>query len=98
MRLAKEPAINLTPEEWLPYEELIQRFEQAWEDGNRPALRDYLPPGGDWPWAALVELAHADLEYRLHAGESGRVEEDWQLYPDLIEHVAPAVGPVLATN
>jgi tetratricopeptide (TPR) repeat protein len=96
MQAMKESAIDFSAEEWLPYEQLIQRFEQAWEEGSRPALEAYLPPGGNWPWAALLELVHADLEYRLKAGEAARVEEYWQVYPSLTEHAGAAVDLILA--
>jgi tetratricopeptide (TPR) repeat protein len=96
MQAMKESAIDFTAEEWLPYEELVQRFEQAWEEGSRPVLEDYLPPGGTWPRAALLELVHADLEYRLKAGEAARVDAYWQMYPALTEHVGAAVDFILA--
>ncbi len=91
MPLENQPALDLKPEDWLPYEELVQTFEQAWADGKRPALEDHLPPGGDWPWAALVELVHAELEFRLKAGEAVRVEEYWRRYPRLHEETAAAL-------
>src|SRR5262249_42395493 len=83
MSSANERAVELAPEEWLPYERLIQRFEQAWERGLRPALDDYLPAGEAQPWAVWVELLHTDLEYRLKAGEAVRVEEYLGRYPEL---------------
>ncbi len=87
----RQLALDLKPEDWLPYEELVQAFEQAWADGKRPALEDYLPPGGDWPWAALAELVHAELEFRLKAGEAVRVEEYWRRYPRLHEETDAAL-------
>jgi serine/threonine protein kinase len=55
-----------------------------------------LPAGGTWPWAALLELVHADLEYRLRAGEAARVEEYWQAYPALTEQADTAVDLIVA--
>ena len=89
-------ASDLAAEDWLPYEELIDRFEQAWEQGARPALDDYLPAGEARCRAALIELVHTDLEYRLKAGEAARVEEYWQRYPDLARDRGSALELIAA--
>ena len=45
-------------------------FEEAWQQGERPTLEDFLPKGGETQrQRVLVELVHADLECRLKAGE-----------------------------
>ena len=59
--------------EWACLEQVVERFEQAWQRGERPAVEDYLPAGGGSP-ELILELAHADLECRLKAGEAARVE------------------------
>src|SRR5579871_1311663 len=55
--------------------ELLARFERLWT-GGRPAIDDFLAasPADERP-AVLVELVHADLEFRLRAGEPARVED-----------------------
>src|SRR5207302_8090345 len=68
MPSGSESAIELAREVWTPYEQAIQRFEEAWERGDRPALDDYLAVGVSHPRAALVEFVHTDLEFRLKAG------------------------------
>jgi hypothetical protein len=79
-------AVNGTPrdDDAGRLEELVQGFEQAWQNGHRPALDDYLPSGGGpFRAAVLVELVHTELECRLKAGEPARVEEYVERYPEL---------------
>ncbi len=63
-----------------PLEDAIDRFEDAWQQGNRPVIEDHLMGGDD---ALLVELVHVDLEYRLKAGEPARVEDYLGRRPEL---------------
>jgi predicted Ser/Thr protein kinase len=61
----------------------VDRFEEAWQAGQRPRIDDYLPPeGADRP-SVLIELMHVDLERRLKAGEAVRVEQYLERYPEL---------------
>ncbi len=64
-------------------EGVLERFEDAWRAGGRPALEDYLTGSGAERRALLVELVHADLHYRLRAGEAARVESYLERYPEL---------------
>jgi tetratricopeptide (TPR) repeat protein/tRNA A-37 threonylcarbamoyl transferase component Bud32 len=74
--------------EWGRLEQVVGRFEEAWQRGERPALDEYLPAGGG-PRELIVELAHADLECRLKAGEAARVEAYLGRYPPLAaDHAA----------
>ena len=43
--------LNLTDEQWLRLERITGRFEEAWREGERPAIEDYLPsdPVGQSP-------------------------------------------------
>jgi serine/threonine protein kinase/tetratricopeptide (TPR) repeat protein len=68
---------------WAELESIIQRFEEAWHEGERPAIDDYLPTEAARRRPALIELVHADLEYRLKAGEDVRVEGYLRRYPEL---------------
>jgi tetratricopeptide (TPR) repeat protein len=77
-------------------EEVVDRFEQAWQVGNLPRLEDFLPPGGALRQALLVELVHVDLEYRLKAKEAARVEQYLGRYPDLAADPAAALDLILA--
>ncbi len=83
-------------ETWQRVDGLVQRFEEAWQAGQRPALDDYLPKDGPDRLAVLVELAHVDLERRLKAGESARVEEYFGRYPDMAVDRAAALDLIAA--
>src|SRR5580765_1069815 len=72
-----------TSEDWLALKDSVKRFEQAWRQGPRPAIDDYLPPGDSLRSRLLIELVHIDLELRLKAGETARVEEYLARYPEL---------------
>src|SRR5688572_24839479 len=63
------------------FEDTIRRFEQAWLRGDRPAIDEYLVKNGDGDLPLLVELVHADLEFRLRAGQPARVEEYLARFP-----------------
>jgi hypothetical protein len=76
-------------------EEMLERFEDAWRGGGRPKLEDYLKAKGPERRALLIELVHADLYYRLKAGEAVRVEGYLQRYPDLREDSQVALELVL---
>jgi tetratricopeptide (TPR) repeat protein len=78
-------------------EEVVARFEQAWHQGRRPSLAEYLTPEDPDAPTLLVELVHADLEYRLKAGEKVRVEHYLRQYPRLA-HEAPALLDLIAAE
>ncbi|HYT90455.1 MAG TPA: protein kinase, partial [Gemmataceae bacterium] len=61
----------------------VKRFDDAWRQGSRPAIDDYLPPSGGLRYPLLIELVHVDLERRLKAGEAARVEDYLARYPEL---------------
>jgi serine/threonine protein kinase len=73
---------------WTAREQIIGRFEDAWQSGRRPALEDYLPAGAAGGRPLLVELVHVDLEYRLEGGEPARVEAYLERFPALAEDPA----------
>src|SRR5262245_23021736 len=68
---------------WSRCEQLIEAFEQAWRSGSSPRIDDFLGADGKQREALLVELAHADLEFRLKSGEAARVEAYLDSYPPL---------------
>jgi serine/threonine protein kinase len=72
---------------WAPLERTLERFEDAWRQGQRPDLDAYLAEaaGPAERRALLVELVHEDLEYRFQAGEAIRVEAYLQRYPELAQ-------------
>jgi WD40 repeat protein/tRNA A-37 threonylcarbamoyl transferase component Bud32 len=69
---------------WTWIERIVEQFEGAWQCGQRPAIEDYLAPGGD-RFALLMQLVRADLEGRFKAGESARIEDYLRRFPDLAE-------------
>ena len=81
---------------WSRTEQIIERFEQAWQQGQRPNVDDYLALDGADPHALLIELVHADLECRLKAGESTRVEDYFSRYPELTKDRPAFVGLITA--
>jgi predicted ATPase/tRNA A-37 threonylcarbamoyl transferase component Bud32 len=64
-------------------ESQIEAFEHACQKGLLPNIDDYLRGETSERDALLVELAHVDLEFRLKAGESARVEAYLDRYPRL---------------
>jgi tetratricopeptide (TPR) repeat protein/predicted Ser/Thr protein kinase len=64
-------------------EEVVARFETAWQSGQAPAIDDYLPLGDTSRRAALAELVRRDLACRLKGGQAARVEEYLLRYPEL---------------
>jgi tetratricopeptide (TPR) repeat protein len=91
----REAGPHLAPDPWPPYERRLQEFEQAWQRGERPELADYLP-AGEGRRAALVEVVHTDLEFRLKAGEAARVETYLERYPELAHDRAVALELIRA--
>src|SRR5207253_2927216 len=66
-------------------EALLDRFEAAWQCGERPRLDDFLPADPADRRVVLVELAHTDLEFRIKAGDAVSVEEYFQRFPELAD-------------
>lgn len=71
----------------------MDRFERAWQDGERPAVEAYLPADGPGRLPLLLELVHVELERRLQAGEPARVEEYLARFPELAAN--PSAGASL---
>ncbi len=68
-----------------PLEQTLERFEDAWQRGEQPAIDDYLPANVSERLSVLEELVHVDLEYRLKGGEPARVEEYVDRYQELFQ-------------
>jgi predicted ATPase len=67
----------------LALRDAVQRFENAWRQGPRPQIDDFLPSDLALRFRVLIELVHVDLELRLKAGETARVEDYLARYPEL---------------
>jgi WD40 repeat protein len=74
---------------------LLEAFNHALYRGERPDLDDWLRRGGG-ARAVLVELAHAELEYRLKRGEGPCAAQYLARYPPLAEDPAVALGLLAA--
>ncbi len=74
---------QLTPDARRPLEQIIERFEQAWQGGQRPDLENFLPPFGPQRRLLLVELVHIDIEFRVRAGEAAALADYLERYPEL---------------
>jgi len=77
-------------------ESQVLKFLDAWSRGERPEPRDYLPPDED-PHNALLELLHAELQYRLRNRELIRVESLIERYPELYDQ-PDDIAALLATE
>jgi hypothetical protein len=75
----------------------LERFHDAWRHGQRPDIDDYLD--GGWPQRrrVLPLLVAADLEWRLRAGETARVEGYLIHYPELVGD-APVLVDLIVTE
>jgi predicted ATPase len=67
----------------LALKDAVRSFENAWRQASRPPIEDYLPIDDRLRCRILIELVHIDLELRLKAGETVRVEEYLSRYPEL---------------
>ena len=79
-------------------EDQIEHFEEAWQSGDRPTIADYLPSDATEQSALLAELVHVELERRLEKGESARVEEYLQRFPELADDDTAVLELVLAEH
>ena len=61
-------------------EAVLHRFEDALAAGAEPKIEEFLSEATSDRAELLVELVHIDLEYRIKAGQSVRVES--YLWPD----------------
>jgi serine/threonine protein kinase len=77
-----DDSTTMSDNAWDELEDLIRRFEDAWQGRSRPEIVAYLPTGAGRT-RLLTELVQVDLEYRLRAGESARVEEYLARFPEL---------------
>jgi serine/threonine-protein kinase len=77
-------------------DEVVNRYQDAWRAGARDDLVAYLPSDSALRQPALAELALAELEWRLRAGEAARAEEYLQRYPELAADTAIAASLVVA--
>jgi serine/threonine protein kinase/tetratricopeptide (TPR) repeat protein len=83
-------------QEWQRLEEIVEKFEEAWQHGERPAIDEFLNSKDVDSKTLVAELVHTDLECRLKAGEAVRVESYLERYRDLIGDRDRALGLIAA--
>ncbi len=81
MSSCRKPAAH---DSWRDREDVIDRYEQAWQVAGEADLADFLPPTGDARYLLLLhELIKIDLEYRWGRGQSPRAEDYAGRFPEL---------------
>ncbi len=80
----KSSAISNLPDELRQgFDQIINRFEDVWQQGQRPDIAQFLPEDDCLRLAVLRELVHVDLEYRCKSGETPTTDEYFVRYPEL---------------
>ena len=80
-------------------ESLIARFEAAWLGGNRPNVLLALEPCIAQDRSLLLrELIHADLEFRLKAGEEASTEDYVRQFPELAQDQSNAIRELIESE
>jgi Protein kinase domain len=90
--MLREDSAVMPDSDWYRLQRIIARFETSWRQGDRPQIAEYLADDEPHREALLIELVHADLEFRMKAGEAARVEEYLWKYPNLACDRSTVVG------
>ena len=69
--------------DWL--ETILDRFEQAWANGERPEIEDFVTGEGSDRQKLLLELLKSDLEFRLKEDPAFGIEVYLDKYPAIAE-------------
>jgi eukaryotic-like serine/threonine-protein kinase len=77
-------------------QQLLDRFQQAWQARPRPTIEDFLTDTGVDRATLLRALIHVDLENRLRAGDQARVEDYLQRFPELADDAEPLMELIVA--
>lgn len=65
------------------WDNAVRRFEQAWFSGKRPAIGEYISFTDNADIKLLLELVHADLEFRLRDSEAIDVTTYAERFPQI---------------
>tara|TARA_R110002111_G_scaffold164386_3_gene230566 strand:- start:18022 stop:20664 length:2643 start_codon:yes stop_codon:yes gene_type:complete len=71
--------------DWQRLEVIVAQFEESLHSSASPQIEDFLFQEGIDRSALLTELVHAELEQRLKADQSVRVEEYAERFPELTQ-------------
>lgn len=96
VRPPPDPAPSRSSASDAALEELIARFEAAWQRAAEPRLDDFLPASVRLRAKALVELVHTDLECRLKAHCEASVEAYLTEYPELAQDRSAVIELIVA--
>jgi tetratricopeptide (TPR) repeat protein len=80
---APEAFADLPSEVWDRLDRVVNRFEDAWQRGERPSLADYLGQAGAERVALLRELVLIEVELRRRAGEPAALTDYHERFPEL---------------
>jgi serine/threonine protein kinase len=73
-------------------EDVIARFEAAWEQGQRPEIDDYISLAGQANrHELLLDLIHVDLEFRVRVPDALCAERYLRRYPEIAADRGAAV-------
>jgi tetratricopeptide (TPR) repeat protein/predicted Ser/Thr protein kinase len=75
----------LSPDQRQRLDSIVAAFEDSWRPEAPLTLGDALPTEGPLRFAALVELVHADLEFRVKEGLPARAADYLGRFPELAE-------------
>jgi hypothetical protein len=81
---------------WLA--ELVDRFESAWKQGQRPVVDAYLPSNVKRRHIALAALTRVDFQWQLKQDPGLRVEKYLQRFPDLANDACAIAGLLAIEN
>jgi tetratricopeptide (TPR) repeat protein len=96
MTIADRAQHDSAPETRDRREQIIRCFEDAWRQGGRPAIEEYLVAGVQERRALLVELVTTELACRLRIGEPARVEEYLGRFLELVGDTEATLALVAA--
>ena len=85
---------DLQPGEIAEVERVVEAFETAWDEGESPTVKLWLPDNARIRSVVAIELAYIDLEHRIKRGEKARVENYFDVLQDLLNKEAVLRGLV----
>lgn len=90
---------TISSDEPLTLKQIVKRFEDAWQRGERPVIGEYLQAADVRVdrRVLLVALVRADLQHRLQSDVSVRVESYLESYPEIASD-ATALIDLIATE
>jgi serine/threonine-protein kinase len=83
MRSEKRPVSELDSLEWEGVQAIVRAFRAALDRGERPAIERLVPDATPNRKAALIELVHEEMEFRIKAEDSFRLESYLERFGDL---------------